>query len=267
MRRAAATGVSGIPRRTGFFETDGERLYYEACGEGSPVVLCHGLGGNHAVWYQQVAALSRDHLVVSWDHRGFGRSTDRGERSGPDVASADLRALLDHLEIPRAHLVGQSMGGCTVLGLALDSPERALRLVLADSLGGIGVPETGGRGITAPPSELGVHPALGASFCKREPERAHLYQMLGSMGSPNVPQIGARLLASTRSAAEVRDLALPVLFVVGTEDALFSPAAVHAAAALLPDARVTEIPDCGHSPYFESPELWNEAVGDFLSTP
>ncbi|MGI9431070.1 MAG: alpha/beta fold hydrolase [Myxococcota bacterium] len=265
MRRAAATGVSGIPRHTGFFETDGEQLYYETCGEGDPVVLCHGLGGNHAVWYQQVASLARDHLVVSWDHRGFGRSTDHGARSGPDVARADLGALLDHLEIPRAHFVGQSMGGWTVLGLALDAPDRVERLVLADSLGGIGVPETGGRGITAPPSELGVHPALGTSFCERHPERAHLYQMLGSMGSPNVPQIGARLLASTREADEIRDLALPVLFVVGAEDPLFPPAAVRAAAALFPDARVVEIENTGHSPYFEAPALWNEAVRDFLS--
>ena len=257
--------MSGISRSTGFVETDGEQLYYEICGDGPPVVLCHGMGGNHAVWYQQVTALARDRLVVSWDHRGFGRSSDHGSRSGPAVASADLLALLDHLEITRADLVGQSMGGWTVLGLALEEPVRVGRLVLADSLGGIGVPETGGRGITAPPSELGAHPALGASFCKREPERAHLYQMLGTMGSPDILRIGARLLASTHSTAEVRGLALPVLFIVGSEDPLFPPPAVHAAAALLPDARVVEIPGTGHSPYFEDPASWNAAVLSFLS--
>jgi len=270
MRRAAAPSVSGIPRRTGFFETDGERLYYEACGTGSPVVLCHGLGGNHAVWYQQVAALTRDHLVVSWDHRGFGRSTDRGERSGPGVASADLRALLDHLEIPRAHLVGQSMGGWTVLGLALETPERVHRLVLADSLGGITSPAIAALqpgGISPPPAELGLHPALHPDFSAREPERAHLYQMLGAMGNPDVPAIAGRLLACTHSEEEARSVAAPTLFVVGDEDPLFPPPEIHAGAALLPDARVVEIPTTGHSPYFESPKDWNKAVANFLSTP
>jgi pimeloyl-ACP methyl ester carboxylesterase len=55
-----------------------------------------------------------------------------------------------------------------------------------------------------------------------------------------------------------------VLCVVGDRDPLFPPAAVRALADLLPDARVTEIPGSGHSPYFEDPELWNLVVGRFL---
>jgi 3-oxoadipate enol-lactonase len=261
--------VSGISRTTGFFEHDGERLYYETCGTGEPIVLCHGLGGNHAVWYRQVAALARSRLVVSWDHRGFGRSTDRAARSGPDVATRDLLALLDHLEIRQADLVGQSMGGWTVLGVALEAPERVRRLVLADSLGGITSPAIAALqpgGITPPPAELGLHPALHPDFSAREPERAHLYQMLGAMGNPDVPAIAGRLLACTHTEAEARSVTVPTLFVVGDEDPLFPPPEIHAAAALLPDARVVEIPGCGHSPYFESPEAWNEAVLAFLSS-
>ncbi|MDH3685085.1 MAG: alpha/beta hydrolase [Myxococcales bacterium] len=262
--------MSGIPRRTGFLETDGERLYYEVCGEGEPVVLCHGLGGNHAVWYQQVAALAPSRVVVSWDHRGFGRSTDRATRSGPDVATRDLLALLDHLEIRRADLVGQSMGGWTVLGVALEAPERARRLVLADSLGGITSPAIAALqpgGITPPPAELGLHPALHPDFSAREPERAHLYQMLGAMGNPDVPAIAGRLLACTHTEEEARSVTAPTLFVVGDEDPLFPPPEIHAGAALLPDARVVELPDTGHSPYFEDPTAWNEAVQTFLSAP
>ena len=259
--------MTGIPRRSGFLETDGERLYYEVCGEGDPVVLSHGLGGNHAVWYPQVAALARSRLVVSWDHRGFGRSTDRAARSGPDVATGDLLALLDDLEIRQADLVGQSMGGWTVLGVALDAPERVRRLVLADSLGGITSPAIAALrpgGITPPPAELGLHPALHPDFSAREPERAHLYQMLGAMGNPDVPAIAGRLLACTRTEVDARSVAAPTLFVVGAEDPLFPPPEIRAGAALLPDARVVEIPGCGHSPYFEDPKAWNEAVFGFL---
>ena len=88
-----------IARRSGFLERNGERLYYEANGEGPPLVLCHGAGGNHAVWYQQVSHFARARQVVTWDHRGFGRSSDADARSGPGVAVEDLRALLDHLEL------------------------------------------------------------------------------------------------------------------------------------------------------------------------
>jgi 3-oxoadipate enol-lactonase len=275
VRRTAAGRVSGIPRRVGHLESDGEKIYYELCGEGPPLVLCHGLGGNHGVWYGQVACFARTHQVVSWDHRGFGRSTDRAARSGPEVATADLHALLDHLALDRVDLVGQSMGGWTALGLALAEPERVRRLVLADSLGGIVTPQIertllrdlrDGRGLRAPPSELGLHPALDPGFTEREPERAHLYQMLGGMGSPDVAKIGTRLLACTRSREQVAHLDLPVLFVVGSNDPLIPPDAVREAAAVLPDARVIEIPGSGHSPYFEDPAAWNTAVRGFLDS-
>src|SRR3954468_114284 len=129
----APAATAAPPRRTGFVDHDGERIYYEVVGEGGvPLVLSHGAGGNHAVWYQQVAPFAVDRTVVTWDHRGYGRSTDRADRSGPEVAVGDLLAVLDALGIERADLVGQSMGGWTVVGAALARPGLARSLVLAD---------------------------------------------------------------------------------------------------------------------------------------
>ena len=128
------------PRATGFVESDGERIYHEVCGEGEPVVLCHGAGGNHASWYQQVPAFASRYRVITWDQRGFGRSTNRADRSGPRAAVADLRGLLDHLAVDKAHLVGQSMGGWVILGFALAHPERVRSLVFASTTAGIQVP-------------------------------------------------------------------------------------------------------------------------------
>lgn len=63
-------------RRTLTLDHDGESLYIEVLGEGGvPLVLSHGLGGNHAVWLHQAAHFARSRTVVLWDHRGFGRST------------------------------------------------------------------------------------------------------------------------------------------------------------------------------------------------
>lgn len=274
----ATADAEAPPRTTGTVEHDGESLHFEVVGRGGgtgsnavPLVLSHGAGGNHAAWFQQVAHFARDRTVMVWDHRGYGLSSDRAGRSGPEVAVGDLLAILDHLGIERADLVGQSMGGWTSVGAARQRPELARTLVLADTLGGVTSPTIEAalidRPLAALPTEdsLGAHPALGRSFSAREPELAHLYQMLGRMGTADPAVILPRLLAVTYDAAEAARLTMPVLCIVGDADPLFPPDAVRALADLLPDARVVEVTGCGHSPYFESPALWNAVVRHFLS--
>lgn len=264
--------MTALARRTGFVEHDGENLYFEVVGEGGvPLVLSHGAGGNHAVWFQQVSWFARERMVVTWDHRGYGRSTDRADRSGPEVAPGDLLAVLDHLGVSSADLVGQSMGGWSTVGAALTRPGLGRRLVLADTLGGFTpaavstVTTIEGRSALTPPDLLGRHPALGQRFSEEQPALAHLYQSLGRMGTADPEVILPRIVAKRYSPADARHLTMPVLCVVGDRDPLFPPAAVRAMAALLPDATVVEIPGCGHSPYFENPAAWNAAVNDFLN--
>ena len=267
-----AAGTAAIRRRTGFVDHDGERLYYELSGpdDGVPLVLCHGAGGSHAVWFQQVASFAVDRPVLTWDHRGYGRSTDNGGRSGPDVATGDLLAILDAHGFDRVDLVGQSMGGWTVAGAALARPALARSVVLADSLAGFTSPEIdailAGRWAGAQPANdiLGAHPALDPEFSTRQPELAHLYQSLGRMGSADPAVILPRLAQSRRAPADAAGLTVPVLCIVGDRDPLFPPAAVRALAGMLPDARVVEISGCGHSPYYEDPHMWNAVVSHFL---
>lgn len=270
--RRPTTFPKGTPvRRTGFVDHDDERIYYEVVGEGGvPLVLSHGAGGNHAAWYQQVAPFAADRMVVTWDHRGYGRSTDRADRSGPEVAVGDLLAVLDELGIERADLVGQSMGGWTTVGVALARPSLARSIVLADTLGGFrsdaidaGLARRA-RGVFGSPDLLGRHAALDPGFSEREPERAHLYQSLGRMGTADPAVILPRLTATTHDASEAARLTMPVLCIVGDRDPLFPPPSIRALADLLPDARVVEIVGSGHSPYFEDAPAWNAAVRHFL---
>ena len=276
-----ATKVKGNPSRdslarmrrsSGFIESDGERIYYESVSEGEPaLVLCHGAGGNHAVWYQQVPVFGRYRRVISWDHRGFGRSSARGGPTRPELAVRDLGAVLAAAGVSGPiDLVGQSMGGWTALGFALAEPARVRRLVLADTPGGIMTVELVaalralGPAPLAAPGALGLHPALGESLALRDPARAYLYQMLGAFGEPELTKIGPALFGTIIADERLAALAGRVDFVVGAEDALFPPAAIRASAAKVPEARVALIPDAGHSPYFEQPEAWNRAVAEFL---
>jgi pimeloyl-ACP methyl ester carboxylesterase len=271
----AGPANAAIPRASGFLERDGERIYHESCGAGPDLVLCHGAGSNHASWFQQVAHFAAaGRRVTTWDQRGFGRSTDRAARGGPAAAAGDLAALLDALGAPRADIAGQSMGGWAALGFALAAPSRVRRLVLADTLAGIATPEVlaatrarvaalqaGGAG--APPS-LGRHPALDDSFADRAPALAHLYQMLGGFGEPDLARVAPQLFATRQPEEALRALRVPTLFVVGSHDRLFPPDAIRAAAACLPHARVALIEGAGHSPYFEKADEWNARVGEFL---
>lgn len=109
-------------------------LHRRAEGTGPPVVLLHGLGGDHAVWAGLVAGLAADHRVLAPDLRGHGRSpAPEGSKFSFAELAADLSALLDAEGIASAHVVGLSAGGFLALQYALDSPARCRSLVLIGS--------------------------------------------------------------------------------------------------------------------------------------
>ena len=271
-RRPPRPAAPDLSRHTGFVHHDGERLYFEVVGGPSTrpaLVLCHGAGSNHASWFQQVHALAHDRPVITWDHRGYGRSSDLDGRSGPEVAPGDLLAILDELAVERVDLVGQSMGGWTAVGATLAQPHRVRSVILTDSIGGIvtdAVIAQLARDAARDPEHevLGDHPALGATFRHRAPALAHLYQMVGGMGSVDPATMIDRLVHVTYGPAEAAQLSLPVLCVVGAHDRIFPPSVMRAVADALGDARVVEITGAGHSAYFEEPTSWNRALGDFL---
>lgn len=252
-------------------ERDGEEIYYEVAGhDGAPwLVLGHGAGGNHAVWFHQVAWFASAFRVVVWDQRGFGRSTNRGGGASPVVAAEDLGALMDHLGIDRAHLVGQSMGGWAAMGLTLARPEAVDSLVLADTLGGIPVQEWVERRSMPRRAEpvLGDHAALGPRFRAEHPDLALLYQQLGGWGVPNSERAGALsgLTTTTFGPEQTAGISCPVLFIVGEDDEIFPPEWIRRVAASVPDAVVEVISGAGHSPYFETPDRWNAVVTTHLA--
>lgn len=267
--------TSSIPAGPrGFVESEGEQLYFESWGAGETVVLTHGMGGNHVVWYQQVAGLAADHQVVTWDQRGFGRSTNLTGAPGPESSVRDLAAILNHLEVEQAHLVGQSMGGWASLGFALAEPDRTRSLTLADTIGGIYTPRIRQSFLdyaeviatSPPPSELplGSHPAVGSQLAGEDLARSFLYSQIGGMGSPPPPDEITRLLLATDHTARLDSLRAPTLFVVGRNDPIFPPNIIHEAADLVAGSEVALIDATGHSPYFERPDEWNNVVADFV---
>lgn len=113
-----------------YAEVNGVRLYYETHGEGFPLLLSHGGWTDTSHWLPSVGPLSKRWRVIVWDRRGCGRSGDPGEGHGWRTWRDDLRGLIDHLGIERAHVGGCSYGALLSIELALEWPGLVRALVL-----------------------------------------------------------------------------------------------------------------------------------------
>lgn len=186
----------------------------------------------------------------------------------------DLAGILEHLEIERVHLVGQSMGGWASLGFALAHPDRTASLVLADTIGGIFTPAIRQAfddyaqliAMSPPPDRLplGFHPAVGTYLAEEDLTQSFLYGQIGGMAAPPSPMVITELLTATDHTPRLDRLQAPTLFIVGENDPIFPPDLIEQAAALIPGCELSVVADTGHSPYFERPDDWNDIVLRFL---
>jgi 3-oxoadipate enol-lactonase len=242
---------------------NGIELYYEVHGQGPAVVFAHGAGGNHLSWWQQVPMLARQYRCISFDHRGFGQSLDAPNGPGSQAFVQDLKGLLDYLEIERAALVAQSMGGRTCLGFTLAYPERVPALVLADTTGGFSDArmaqlrtegEAALAGANPPPRTYARH------FPQEQPARAFLYEQIRALNPPR-----QEAAVPGPIAEQVRGLQTPTLLIVGEHDVIAPPALMKMFQSYIPHARLAEVAGAGHSVYFEKAVEFNRLVLEFFA--
>lgn len=246
-------------------------LYYEVHGEGPALVLGHGAGGNHLVWWQQVPHFAQHHRVITYDHRGFGLSHDVPGGPGRRAFPLDLHALLDHLAVDQFAMVAHSMAGRTVTPFIRLFPNRVRALVLSGTLGGAVNDDV--RAIQAAHAKTVAGQTLRQRSLAPATEiaradLAYLYRSLNRLNPKRskqflAPQPG--LLSWRGSSMPLLQTAgIPLLFMVGEHDMIVPPAALRAAHEAMPDSTFVEIADAGHSVYFEQPEAFNRAVDAFL---
>ncbi len=107
------------------------KLHYKISGEGSPLIILHGLFGTLENWGGQIAAFKEHYQVISVDLRNHGRSPHSDEMNYPVMAD-DIIELMDDLSLETAHILGHSMGGKVAMQIALQHPERIIKLVVVD---------------------------------------------------------------------------------------------------------------------------------------
>ena len=258
---------------------NGIELYYEVDGEGPTVVFCHGVGGNHMSWWQQVPEFSQRFRCVTFDHRGFALSpnTTRSGRTlwrrgsdavGAEAFSTDLAELLDHLGAQEVFLVGQSMGGRTILNFAKRSPHRVKAMVMAATIANIRTEELDKlrREVSQGLPEDRLEVALAPRVWEERPQLAYLFKLIRARNPARPPKFLWRDNVPGTTAEDLAALATPTLFLVGEEDRISPPHVVEVAYKLFPNANMVRVPQAGHSVYFERPTVFNPIVMEFFGS-
>ena len=264
--------------------SDGVKLYYEEAGSGNAVIFVHEFAGDHRSWEPQVRHFGQHYRAITYNARGYPPSDVPAEVAAysQDRAADDITAVLDHLAIDRAHIVGLSMGGFATLHFGLRHPVRARSLTVA------------GCGYGAEPSqrdrfraeaeaiaafidergmaEFAARYALGPTrvqFQNKDPRGFDEFRRMlaehSAVGARNT-QLGVQ--RERPSLYELIDqmtsLTLPTLVLTGDEDwpclqpGLFLKQTI-------PSAALAVMMNCGHAVNLEDPDGFNRILGSFLA--
>jgi pimeloyl-ACP methyl ester carboxylesterase len=284
---AAALGWEGR-----LLDAGGVRVWVKEAGplDGPAVVLVHGFGGSSWSWRDTLPALAAaGYRAVALDLANFGLSARSWERDTSHASQAGLvAAVMDHLGIARATLVGHSMGANVVAWFAARHPERLARVVLVDAATGPADPGSGVRRIgalTRVPSVLRIGRLVLRSLLDArrmgailrsayaDPRRLTEAAVAGYVAPLQSADWELGLLAVVRDAgashlgaplAEV--LRVPTLIIWGREDRWIRLASGEALRAALPDASWAIIDDAGHLPMEEQPAAFNETLLAWLAS-
>lgn len=262
---------------------DSVKLYYEETGAGAPIVFVHEFAADHRSWELQMRHFGQRYRCITFGARGYPPSDvpEKAESYSQNRATDDIAAVMDHLKIAKAHVVGLSMGGFATLHFGFRHPGRALSLVVAGvgygaekdqqarfrsevevvakSLLGEGMAAFAGkyaygptrvqfenkdpRGFAQFKKELGEHSALGSANTQIgvQGQRPSLYDLLDKM----------------------RAITVPTLVLTGDEDwPCLAPSVLMKRE--IPSAALSVMPNCGHTINLEDPDLFNQIVGDFI---
>lgn len=246
---------------------EGHRIwYFDTGGDGSPIVLLHAGTGSGMMWgYQQPVFAAAGHRVIGYSRRGREKSI-MGDPEKPGIGSEDLLKLADHLKLDRFHVVGTAAGGMIATDFAVSHEDRLLSLILANTI--VGVTNDDYRAIydLIWPEEFSKLPAdfkeLGPSYRHLDVEGRKLWNEIehrAKIGNMKSQGYANKVVWDHLAAWK-----LPVLTFTGDADLYTPPSMMRLVASRIPGAEYHLIPDCGHSGYWERPDVFNRIVLDFI---
>ena len=259
---------------SGYADVNGIKLYREIYGRGDPLVLIHGgltTIGEIQGWVQSLAKTRR---VIAVEMQGHGRTSDTDRPMSFTTLGADIAALLDHLDIPKADLVGHSFGGTSAIRAAIQKPERVRRLAVISSpyarSGWYPEAQRGMSQVSAAMAENMMQTPTG-KFSKQWPEPQRFPQFLDKMGN---------LMSEDYDwSADIAKLPMPVLLVFADNDSVSQRHIAEFFGLLgggvrepgwlntqLSKSRLAVVPGYSHYNFTSSAEV-PQIIGKFLADP
>jgi pimeloyl-ACP methyl ester carboxylesterase len=252
-------------------------LHWESEGSGVPALLIAGLALGASSWWRTVPVLAKRFRVLTYDHRGLGRSPSRTQTHSTTQMAEDAVAVLDAAGVESAHIYGFSLGGLVAQQVALRAPGRVRALV-------IGATHPGGRSATVPAADV-------LSFFRRRPtlpqeeaawasvpynygercRREHVDRIAQDITRRlSVPFAEAAYRAQLTAGSthecgpRLHQISAPTLVVHGREDRVIPVRNAESLAEGIPDAQLRIIEHAGHQYTTDEPET-DIAISDFLA--
>lgn len=236
-----------------------------------PLVLSNSLGADLRMWDPQAEALAERFRLVRYDTRGHGASPVPDGPYTIDHVGQDLIALLDHLEIERAHWAGLSLGGMTGMWLAVNAPERLDRLVLLCTSARLGPAETWRERAetvraqgTEAVADAGVGRWLTERFRAEHPDTAAwLRDMIAATPDAGYAACCA-VIEHMDLTGGLGSISAPTLVIAGAQDPATPPEHAERIAAAVPDARLEVLDPAAHLASVEQPEAVTRLIIEHL---
>lgn len=253
----------------------GVEIAYDDAGTGAPIVFLHAFPLDRRMWTPQAGALAGVARCIAPDYRGLGESGGAGPYT-MDRYADDVAALLDLLQIERAGFVGLSMGGYVSFALWRRHRARIRALVLADTRAGADTEEgrarrrelielarTGGSEAVAAEQIDGL---VGKTTRQRNPDLVSAVRRQMAQ-APVEGIVGAleAMMARPDSTPDLATIDVPVLIVVGAEDALTGPKEARAMHQAIRGSRLEVLEQAGHLSSVERPAAFNTVLSEFFA--
>jgi pimeloyl-ACP methyl ester carboxylesterase len=250
---------------------NGRRLGYREDGKGTPVILLHGLGPGSQSWEHQFTGLRDQYRVIAWDMPGYGGSDPLPKESPAPIDYAnDLAAFMDALRIPKAHIVGQSVGAMIAACFANHHEERVITLTLSGASSGNGtldltvreknlqerlnlLAKNGPDGLAQISASKSVAPNTDSDIID---ELAEHISMIMEEGY--VPAV--YMLVNGDIYQELSHITGPTMVMCGTLDPVTPEPSVRKISEQISGAKYQRLPGLGHCTFFEGPDMYNSAL-------
>ncbi len=266
-----------------YAQAKGAKLYYEAAGRGHPIIFVHEFAGDLRSWEPQIRYFSRNYRCITYNARGYPPSDVPSDNKlyGQDIATDDIAAILRHLKIKKAHVVGLSMGGFAALHFAIRYPRMASAVVVAGC--GYGAPKSdrssfqaevrafsrrfATEGMGAVARDYGSGPTRVQLQNKDPRGYAEFIEQFAEHSTQGMTLTMRNVQGKRPSiydlTAKLKAIKVPTLLLTGDEDEPCLDANIHMK-RMIPSSGLVILPKTGHAANLEEPALFNQAVQDFF---